>query len=177
MRNYLSELENLGYSTDALSKLTGLSKERVIHIINGALPKSNTKDYETIRNTNRRVSYERARHVGLNSHYATQVRRNLTNPHIARRSNEPIEIKKRAIKAKYAQGIWQLHMLGMYQNKDTKEYREHLGFSKSHQKKEYSKALAECKAYSIRALSNGATVWEFRYIINQYWQKYDLKTA
>jgi len=126
MRNYVAELKQLGYSLKDISGEVGMSAAQLSRIKTGKIKlQSGTKEYETIRNVSRRLSYREARKAGLTSSRASGERRTLISPERRTKESESV----REVKSKQETTRYQMRILALFWNFKTKESQFSQGFS------------------------------------------------
>src|SRR3972149_4394631 len=122
MRNYIGQLQQLGYTLKSIATESCLSSSQLSRLKSGKiLLKSSTPEYEKIRNVSRRLAYRTVRSSGLTSERATAIRRNLPSPKIDYSEPEKTYSSQsfRTVKAKEATTRFQLRILGLFYNLKT----------------------------------------------------------
>jgi hypothetical protein len=130
VRNYVKELQSIGYTVQAISKQTGLSQRYIYSISTGKIvPKSRAPAYEKIRTVNRRLATEYLRSKGVPSKKALELRRSFLN-----KERKPmIKNTIQKIKSKRAQNVRQYYIYGefRYAKDDSISHKFEYGFSRS----------------------------------------------
>ena len=170
MRNYIGELKGLGYTLKALSKETGISQAELSRFKTGVKKlSSGSKDYETIRNTTRRLGYQEARAAGLTSERALATRRTITDPEklISDMAS------KRIVKHKAETTRFQMRILGKFHNYKTGDTAIKQGFS--HAYTTINKKEMEAEAVAEAQSKLGGSNWKLQKILEREIIEYELK--
>lgn len=130
-RNYISELKSQGLSLREIERQTGINHRRLSEYVTGKKPlKSSSKAYETLRNINRKTSYNQLRQQGMATREADKYRRIVSSPktyqHKSTRSVKHTRIDKT---------MYQLKMLAEYSEAKSHEKRIIESFSFAHASK------------------------------------------
>lgn len=128
MRNYIHELHENGLNYKQLSQQTGINAKRISKISRGLIKvKSNTREYQIIRNANRRNAYNKLVESGLSPEAANKYRRiGLSEQTYTHRS------QRQVAHTKINATMHQLKLLAEFQNIKTKETRIIECFSLGH---------------------------------------------
>jgi IS30 family transposase len=154
-RRYLNELHDFGYSERRIAKETGISKSSVHRILKGTQkpPKSDTKQYEVMRNACRRAAYTRGRERGLPSKLATLLRR--------KEPTEVMKVKSKVWEVKqpsFEQTVYQMALVGDFYNAKLKAWAYDVEcYSYAHIEVNIALMVKECEAQGQAQL--GGSDW------------------
>lgn len=169
MRDYIGELKSIGFSIKAIAKQAGLTAARLLKPF-----KSGTKEYEAIRNTNRRLASEYLRQHGATPAQVGKLRRAALNPEAKPLTKNIV----RKIKSHYAQGFFQYYIYGefhepVYGSRFPNVMYQY-GFSSSYRRKVpvTERLIKKCVENARGKL--GGTNWQLIKILEQGWQVYEL---
>ena len=175
MRNYIRELNRLGYNLKDLATESGFSQAKLSRIKTGAIPfTSKSADYEKIRNLSRRLSYREARKTGLTSKLAGASRRTYSSPEAAIRYFETVK----KVKSKQDTTRWQCCIVGEFYNAKEKLTKDQDGYSHAYPTKTaksetgYTSMQEEAIADAIVTL--GGTNWKLKRLKSVEWREYIL---
>lgn len=171
MRDYIGELLNAGLKITDIAKESGISVRKLNNILAGNVKlTSKIPEYEKIRNTSRRVSYKIAKELGGSQEEINQSRRRMLTDQDTTR----LTTKQRIIRtSKYNQKkMYQLYLVGLFEQEETKERRVQTGLSKAYKKKRHKIQLDEAVNYA-RAKLEGSN-WILIKIIHQKYTEYYL---
>lgn len=143
-RNYIGELRDQGLSYRKISEETGINSKKLSAYSTGKKAlKSSSKEYEVIRNANRRIAYNKIRREGvtfskktgkvlpMSSREASMRRRTFTSPKTHYIQNPPRQVAH----PKIQKNMYQLRLLAEYEHDKTHEVKLIESYSYAHASK------------------------------------------
>lgn len=150
MRNYIGELRDAGLTWAQIARETGKSTRQLRRLATGeAHLKAGTKDYESIRNVSRRVSYKLTKE-SFGSERARKYRREALSERVRQRKS----VKE--VKYKEPSTHWQIRIVGLFRRRNITRIAE--GFSPADVK--INRETMIDQAINDARFKLGSTGWE-----------------